>query len=445
MERASVLLIDLESPYDTAFAARCSGAKLRAVPAHGALPPLVSMSDFALCVVAISGQSESSIERIRALTKLQGNCPVVVLAKDTGIDFAIRLLRFGVADVIELPAPAMETAARAFNWIRPGSGSEIRLDFVGQSPEMAEVRKRIANAARVVSTVLIQGETGTGKGVVARLIHDASERRDQPFVHVDCGALAPNLIESELFGHERGAFTGAATMRRGRFETAEAGTVFLDEIGELSLHLQAKLLRVLEERAFERVGGSSPMRLRARILAATNRNLRAAVRGGTFRPDLFYRLNVLSIDVPSLRNRSSDVPLLVDAGLRRICEMHGITAPPVSDAVLQALAAHDWPGNVRELLNLLERLAIEARPALWEVDELRQFLIIDESAEGSSEPIEGAENLEPHEIRDAQKVRAALMATGGNLSRTARRLEIPRSTLRHKIAKYRLGHLVPKD
>ena len=445
MERVSVLLVDLESPYDTAFAARCAGAKFRPVPAHGALPPLVSMSDFALCVVAISGRSESSIERIRALTKLQGNCPVVVLAKNTGIDFAIRLIRFGVADVIELPAAPMEAAARAFNWIRPGSGnSDLRLDFVGQSSEMAEVRKRVANAARVTSTVLIQGETGTGKGVVARLIHDGSERRDQPFVHVDCGALAANLIESELFGHERGAFTGASSLRRGRFETAEAGTVFLDEIGELTLQLQAKLLRVLEERSFERVGGSSPLRLHARIIAATNRNLREGVRGGTFRPDLFYRLNVLSIEVPSLRDRPTDVPLLVEAGLRRICEMHGVTVPPVSDSVLRVLSAHDWPGNVRELLNLLERLAIEARPALWEVDELRPFLMAD-SPEASPQPIEGYERFEPHELREAQKVRDALLATGGNLSRTARRLEIPRSTLRHKMTKYRLNDLIPKD
>ena len=442
----SVLIVDVESPYDTALAARCSGAKIRPVPVHGELPQGSQITEFSLCVVAISGRGESGIDRIRAVMKAVRACPVVVLARGIGIDVAVRMIRFGVADVIEVPAPAMEVAARAFNSIRSGPTGEIRLDFVGQSPAMVHLRERIANASRVGSTVLIQGETGTGKGVVARMIHEGSNRRDRPFVHVDCGALAPNLIESELFGHERGAFTGAATQRRGRFETAESGTIFLDEIGELPLHLQAKLLRVLEERNFERVGGSTPMRLHARVLAATNRDLRSSMQEGTFRPDLFFRLNVLGIEVPSLRERASDIPLLVDAALRRICDLHGIAAPRVSDEALELLSAQQWPGNIRELMNLLERLAIEQRSALLDPRELAPFLRPTQFGDAPrSATFATRAELEAHEQSEMEKVRSALVEAGGNLSRTARRLEIPRSTLRHRIAKYQLGHLVPKD
>ena len=442
----SVLIVDCESPYDSALAARCSGARIRPVPVHGDLPPESRMAEFALCVVAISGRGEAGIERIRAVMKQLRACPVVVLARGIGIDLAVRMVRFGVADVIELPAPAMEVAARAFNSMRVGPTGEVRLDFVGQSPAMVQLRDRIANAARVSATVLIQGETGTGKGVVARMIHEASSRAERPFVHVDCGALAPNLIESELFGHERGAFTGAATQRRGRFETAEVGTIFLDEIGELPLHLQAKLLRVLEDRTFERVGGNAQMRLHARVLAATNRDLRLAVGSGGFRADLFFRLNVLAIDVPSLRERASDVPLIVDAALRRISDLHGIAAPRVSDEVLELLCAQQWPGNIRELMNLLERLAIEQRSALWDPRELAPYLRPAQTIETpTGATFTRQRELEAHEQAELERVRSALLEAGGNLSRTARRLEIPRSTLRHRIAKYHLGHLVPKD
>jgi transcriptional regulator with GAF, ATPase, and Fis domain len=254
------------------------------------------------------------------------------------------------------------------------------------------------------------------------------------------------LIESELFGHERGAFTGAAGLRRGRFETAEQGTIYLDEIGELSLHLQAKLLRVLEDRIFERVGGSATLRLHARIIAATNRKLIEGVRARTFRPDLYFRLNVLSIEVPSLRERAVDVPLLVHAGLQRVCEQHGVSVPHVSDAVHERLSRHTWPGNVRELLNLLERLAIEQRDALSDPEELEEFLrtvSIDALEDGSLDVTQT--ELEPEDLREKERIIAALKEFGGNLSRTARRLELPRSTLRHRITRYALGYLIPKD
>ncbi len=443
MNHRAVLLVDLEPELGHAFASRCSGASLLPIPVHGELPLLSASSGIVLAVVAISGRDESGFDRVRMVLKLLRACPLVVLARDTGIDLAVRLIRLGVADVIELPTPAMEVAARAFNHIGQSVDSDDRPDFVGQSPAMAKLRERIANANRVGSTVLLQGETGTGKGVVARLIHEGSKRRDRPFLHVDCGALAPSLIESELFGHERGAFTGAAGLRRGRFEAAEDGTIFLDEIGELPLHLQAKLLRVLEDRVFERVGGSTSLRLLARVIAATNRKLLDGVRDGTFRTDLYFRLNVLAITVPSLRERASDVPLLVHAGLQRVCELHGVSVPHVSDAVNERLARQRWPGNVRELLNLLERLAVEQRSALADPVELEEFLRGLTLEAGSPLPPTG--DLEPEDERDRDRILTALVESGGNLSRTARRLELPRSTLRHRIARYALGYLVPKD
>lgn len=442
--KLAVLLVDLDPPYSYALAARCVATGIRAVPVSSSSLSIPSGYRFALCVVALSGR-DTPLDIVESLAKALPASAIVVLATDLGLEKALEVTRFGVGEVIELPSQAPDVATRAFAHAIATEHNSEDPDFVGVSPAMSRVRARIAAACRVTSTVLIQGETGTGKGVVARRIHEGSERRDRPFVHVDCGALAPNLIESELFGHERGAFTGASMMRRGRFETAELGTVFLDEIGELSLQLQAKLLRVLEERMFERVGGSVPMRLHARVIAATNRDLRAGVRAGTFRPDLFFRLNVLAIDVPSLRDRASDIPLLVSAGLRRICETHGVPMPRVSDEVLSLLSAQRWPGNVRELLNLLERLAIEQRVALFDVDELAALLGEPESLEPLPFPIDGSEELSAAELRDAERVRGVLQETGGNLSRTARRLEIPRSTLRHRIAKYKLSHLVPKD
>ncbi len=443
--KRAALFVDVDPPYSYALAARCMGAGLRALPMRSSFLSLETAHDTALCVVALSGRDLAAVDRIQLLAKTIPMHAIVVLAQNLGLELAVELARLGVAELVELPADPSEVATRAFARTLQSESESGDLDFVGVSPRMRRVRSRIAAASGVSSTVLIQGETGTGKGVIARRIHQGSERRDRPFVHVDCGALAPNLIESELFGHERGAFTGASTMRRGRFEAAELGTVFLDEIGELTLQLQAKLLRVLEERMFERVGGSVPMRLHARVLAATNRDLRAGVRAGAFRADLFFRLNVLAIDVPSLRDRASDIPLLVSAGLRRICETQSVAVPRVSGEVLNLLSAQRWPGNVRELLNLLERLAIEQRTALSDVDELVTFLGEPESLEPLPQPIERTPELSPGELRDAERLRTLLQETGGNLSRTARRLEIPRSTLRHRIAKYRLGYLVPKD
>ena len=242
--------------------------------------------------------------------------------------------------------------------------------MVGESPALARVRQQIAQVAPTDSTVLILGETGTGKELVARAIHAASARSARALVSVNCAALPRELVESELFGHEKGAFTGAAQQRRGRFELAEGGTLFLDEVGELPAEAQAKMLRALQEREFERVGGTRTIRADVRLIAATNRDLQSRVAGGTFRADLFYRLNVFPITLPALRERREDIPLLVRHLAEKAARRLGRSLEAVSPAFLARAEAHDWPGNVRELENVIERALIMSGGALLDGSDL---------------------------------------------------------------------------
>ena len=298
----------------------------------------------------------------------------------------------------------------------------------GTSPQARRVRAWIARAAPLDATALITGETGTGKGLVARALHEGSPRRAAPFLHVDAGALAEGVFQSELFGHERGAFTGAAVRRIGRFEAAAGGTIFLDEIGELAAASQARLLRVLQERVFERVGGTIPLHLEARVVAATTLPLEKAVATGRFRADLFHRLDVLRLHLPPLRERSQDVPELVDVCLAEVAARMGRPKPGVAGDLAVELAARPWPGNIRELQNLVERLLVWSPGSVLRVRDLAR--------------VEGAP---PIPVRAAGSLEATLRETGGNVSRAARRLGIPRTTLRRRIRAESLHHLIPKD
>ena len=331
--------------------------------------------------------------------------------------------------------------------------------LVGNSPAIQRVYKTIGAVAAAESTILIRGESGTGKELVARAIHQASPRADGQFVTVDCTALPEHLVESELYGYEPGAFTGAAHAKAGRIEQAHKGTLFLDEIGELPQGAQAKLLRFLETRETERLGSNEPIRLDVRILAASNRDLDALSQKGEFRQDLYYRIHVIAIDIPPLRERREDIPLLVAHFLEQVA---GERRPDISQAALDALAAHDWPGNVRELRNAIEHAALLCRGPAILPDHLPRL-----QPSGIPTPSDGlrraAAGLLAHELgqpdEDAQEdtplfdrivqeleralIAEALQITGHNQTRTAALLGIHRTTLRNKIHQYGLGGSAP--
>ena len=294
--------------------------------------------------------------------------------------------------------------------------------LIGESAPMRRLRQLIRRAAPTGATVLLTGETGSGKGVAARALHRLSRRCDGAFVHVDCGALSASLIESELFGHERGAFTGAVRRRAGRFELAREGTIFLDEIAALPAALQGKLMRVLEDREFERVGGVETLPMRARVIAATSRDLRRAVRDGQFRADLYFRLDVVTVRVPPLRERVDDLPLLVCWGLARGAARLGAVPPTTTPAFRTRLAAHRWPGNVRELMNLLERLTVARPGERLDAAALDDALLEIWPGVAAPGPVP-ASRCETDARRSA--LVSVLVECGGNVSRAARRLRSP--------------------
>ncbi|HEX3015344.1 MAG TPA: sigma-54 dependent transcriptional regulator [Desulfobacteria bacterium] len=308
-------------------------------------------------------------------------------------------------------------------------------NIVGKSQAMQHIFDLVERVSDTTATVLIQGESGTGKELVARALHYAGERKHGPFIQVNCAALPENLLESELFGHERGAFTGAIAQRQGRFELAHGGTIFLDEIGEINPHIQVKLLRVLQERAFERVGGQHTLRVDVRVIAATNRDLTQEMREGRFREDLFYRLNVIPIRMPSLRERKEDIPLLVDHFLHKYDQKGRITG--ISPAALKALVNYAWPGNIRELENTIERMAIVSPGPVIEHADIPPELM-ERAVSGKKMivtlPDEGI-NLEELE---QNLLAQALELAQGNKTKAARLLGLTRHTLLYRLEKYGL-------
>jgi formate hydrogenlyase transcriptional activator len=305
-------------------------------------------------------------------------------------------------------------------------------EIVGSSKPIRQLLKQVEKVAPSDSTVLILGKTGTGKELIARALHRRSKRASRPFIRVNCAAIPQSLIASELFGHEKGAFTGALQRRVGRFEAAHGGTLFLDEVGELPMETQIALLRVLQEKEFERVGSNHPISVDVRVIAATNRDLRAAVAAGTFRADLFYRLNVFPISVPSLRERADDIPLLVEYFVARYSRESGKRIRHISKHTLSHLQHYQWPGNIRELQNVMERAVILSETDTLVVDE---SWLKSESAQSS--PKRGLSTLEDGEV---EMIEAALAETHGRISGpagAATKLGIPRQTLESKIQ--RLG------
>jgi DNA-binding NtrC family response regulator len=309
--------------------------------------------------------------------------------------------------------------------------------LIGKSPEIAKVSEIILQVAPTRATILIEGESGTGKEVVAGLLHHLSGRPAAKMVTVHCAALSPQLLESELFGHEKGAFTGAAQRRIGRFEQADGGTLFLDEIGEIDAATQIKLLRVLSERTIERVGSNTPLKVDVRVIAATNRNLREMVDRGEFREDLFFRLNVVKIEMPPLRTRREDIVLLANAFLQEFAKENDRPVKPLTDGALVKLASYPWPGNVRELRTAIEHGVVMSNDAVIDTRHLPQFLL--SQSAGSPQPPAAAKNsldaageFNLHAL-ETNAIRAALATARGNRTQAAELLGVSRRTLQRKL------------
>jgi two-component system nitrogen regulation response regulator NtrX len=387
------------------------------------------------------------LEALEEIRRAQADTPVVMISGHGTIETAVKATKLGAYDFIEKPLSLektlliVERALERSRLERENRELRARLDrgyeIVGRSAAIEQLRRLIARAAPSTGRVLIHGENGSGKELVARAIHNLSARRDGPFVEVNCAAIPEDLIESELFGHERGAFTGAVARRRGRFELADGGTLFLDEIGDMSLKTQAKVLRVLEEQAFERVGGKDTIRVDVRVLAASNQQLTEQIAHGRFREDLYYRLAVVPVEVPPLRDRREDIPLLVDHFMRVFAAENGKRRRTISVEALAYFLSYEWPGNVRELRNMVERLIIMAPHDVIGPEDLPPPLRPKEP--GAMEPEGGPREKTLREARDVFErnyILAELRANDWHISRSAEKLGIERSHLYRKLRSY---------
>lgn len=404
---------------------------------------VIERRDFDAVLMDVKMARMSGLEAFARINELKPALPVIIMTAYSSVDDAVDLIKRGAHDYLTKPLDFERlklTLMRALDHHRveerkreprPEPG---RLDtpIIGNSAEILELLDMISYVAPTEATVLITGESGTGKELVAETLHRNSDRIAQPFVKVNCAALAENLLESELFGHERGAFTGADRQRDGTFVQADGGTLFLDEIGETSAAMQVKLLRVLQEGELQRVGGNQTISVDVRIIAATNRDLEEEVEKGRFREDLYYRLNVVTLEVPPLRERQGDVELLAERFIERFAEKNRRTVESVSRECMQHLTAYPWPGNVRELENAIERGVILMRGNHLTEKSLPLAL----QKHFQENPQAGA--AKPATLQEAEKVliKQTLKETDGNKSEAARRLGITRKTLQNKLQKY---------
>ncbi|MDX6765715.1 MAG: sigma-54 dependent transcriptional regulator [Candidatus Methylacidiphilales bacterium] len=405
---------------------------------------LLKQDNYDLILSDVRLSDGNGLDFLQEAKQIQPQTRLVVMTGYGSLDSAVEAIRLGVFDYLLKPINLSRLKVtlerleeigqlQSENTYLRREVRESSLEGIewGRSPAMGRVRELIEKLGTTDATVMIQGESGTGKEVVARELHARSNRATRPFIRVNCAAIPATLLESEFFGHEKGAFTGAVQRREGRFEVADGGTLLLDEISEIPSDLQVKLLRVLQEREFERVGGNKTIPVDVRVLATTNRNLKEEVRAGRFREDLYYRLNVVPIDLPPLRERGNDILHLAEHFLRSFSRKHGKAVRSFDAAVKSRLLAYSWPGNVRELQNAVERAVILA--------EAGTGLTVDDFAFPHHEPSEGGPSFLGKTIDELEyeAIREGLKAQRGNRTRTAESLGISLRTLRNKLARYR--------
>ncbi len=397
----------------------------------------------------------NGIDALQKMRKARPGLAVVMISGHGTVQDAVRATQLGAYDFLEKPlsrekvllavSHALETSVLVEENRDLREKIEGRFEMVGDSLAIQSVCEQISRVAGTSSRVLIQGESGTGKELIAREIHRQSQRHSGQFVKVNCAAIPEELIESELFGHEKGAFTSASDSRRGRFEAADGGTLFLDEIGDMSLGVQSKVLHALEYGEFERVGGSKTLQVDVRLLAATNKDLQRQVEDRKFREDLFFRLNVVPVIAPPLRDRREDIPHLVDHFLRRYARENDLRPKQITKEALEVLCGYDWPGNIRELQNLVERLSIMIRADVIGLNDLPSLVGLQtpggRDAESRTLPAELPAGKTLREIREAVEkmyIADALEQSGWNVSQAARSLGIERTNLHKKINSYEL-------
>ena len=458
---ATILVVDDEKNIRRTLRMVLEGAGLDVLEAESAEAGLKQLEsgaiDLVILDIRLPGMSGlEALERIRARPESR-RLPVLIISGHASVAEAVSAVQNGATDFFEKPLDRDQVLMRVRNalktWQLQREVDRLRADvqdryaMIGESPTMRQLYAQLEKVAPTNGRVLITGESGTGKELVARAVHRLSARSEKPFVKVNCAAIPAELIESELFGYERGAFTGAQQRRKGMFEAADGGTLFLDEIGDMSASAQAKVLRALQSGEITRVGGERTIAVDVRILAATNKDLEQEVNDGRFREDLYFRLNVVPIRTPPLRDRREDVPLLAKAFLRDFCKENGLRVKPVDDEVLGELAKRAWPGNVRELKNVVERMAILSgeQITLADLPEQGKLGLAAQQNEASLEgglPVPLHADGEPMSLREFREhaersyILATLDDTDWNVSQAASRLGVERTNLHKKMRSY---------
>jgi DNA-binding NtrC family response regulator len=444
MSSAKILIVDDELIMRESLAGwlQRDGHTIQTAPSGEEALEKLKETHFDIMLVDIKMEGISGLEVLQQVKESDPDVAVVMITAYGSIPTAIEAMKNGAYDYMLKPFDPNELGVliekiiryqeqeREMLFLREEHKERTRFEsMIGQSQPMQNIFNLICDVAPMDSTVLITGETGTGKGLAAKAIHTNSPRCNGPFVTVNCGAIPEHLMETELFGHQKGAFTDAKETKKGRLELAHGGTIFLDEVGEISRRMQIDLLRVIEDRVFYRVGGTQPMEVDFRVIAATNRNLEKAIKDGSFREDLFYRLNVVSMEMPPLNQRKEDIPLLADHFLQRFIRETNKAIDKINREAMDELMLHDWPGNVRELENAIERAVVVGKERQIMPEDLPILC---------HDPLLAPRNNSLKEIEKVH-IRQILTDYDWNIARSAKTLGIDRSTLYSKIKKYEIG------